>query len=424
MNKKMLSMFVQYILALIMAALSVLYVFAFDAGVLPFMDEDYLQSAVTHKVELPAPDAEPEAEKEETEINADLFVNSLPVRAGALYSGVYDDGFCRIVSIPVAPLGNIGDGTLELRMGYIFKLASDGSVLSVHSGEEGLPDISKIIGDAQLQNLRDEEGRALFYSDGFYFYLENCVQYTTQYDSANLDKGVNYYPSYLAGRNGAYTVFTENNCWGVKNSDGEVVVPAVYKDVYGASEGRIIAVGASGGLYVYNTEGKLLTGSEPKYKIPDTVEKAVEAGDDMPALGCYFYSKGLTRAYTSSGKSVMLGADGKELVLPSGFDIAAYTDGVMLLKQSYKDKDGNEKNLYGYMSAEGKWIANPDYIEAHPFYEGLAAVCGADGKWGMIDTEGNTVIPAVFDSISDCQDGIIIAYEQKYGNCIFGKTEK
>ena len=89
-----------------------LYVFAFDAGVLPFMDEDYLQSAVTHKVEVPVTDAEVEAEEEELTVNADLFVNSLPVRTGALYSGIYNSDSCRIVSIPVAPLGNIGDGSL------------------------------------------------------------------------------------------------------------------------------------------------------------------------------------------------------------------------------------------------------------------------------------------------------------------------
>ena len=119
----------------------------------------------------------------------------------------------------------------------------------------------------------------------------------------------------------------------------------------------------------------------------------------------------------------MLDKNGKELALPSGFELVAYSDGVMVLKQSYKDKDGNSKAFYGYMSSEGKWIANPDYTAARPFYEGLAAVCGADGKWGMIDADGNTVIPAVFDSISDCQDGVILAYEQKYGNCIFGKIK-
>ncbi len=423
MKKKMLSMFIQYMLALVMAAASVLYVFAFDAGVLPFMDEDYLQSAVTHKVEVFVPEEEAEDVEEEV-VNADFFVNSLPARAGDLYSGIYDGGSCRIVSVPIAPLGNIADGILELRMGYIFKLASDGSMLSVHSGEDGLTDVTKIVNALSLQNLRDGEGRALFYGEGFYFYTENGLTVRTEYDPVNYDKGINYYPAYLAGNDSGCIAFEENNCWGVKNGKGDIVVPAVYRDVYGASEDRIIAVGASGGLYVYSTDGKLLTDSEPKYRIPDSVYKAVEAGDDLPALGCFFYSNGLTRAYTSSGKSVMLTADCKELVLPSGFEIVAYSDGVMLLKQTYKDKEGNEKDLYGYMSAKSKWIANPDYTEARPFYEGLAAVCGADGKWGMIDTEGNAVIPAVFDSISDCQDGIILAYEQKYGNCIFGKTAK
>lgn len=423
MKKKMLLMLVQYMLAIVMVAVSVLYVFAFDAGVLPFMDDDYLNSAANQGVEVPVPEVEEETEAE-TVITADLFTSSLPIRAGKLYGGIYDGELCGIVNIPVTPLGNIGDGFLDLRMGYIHKLDANGATVAVYSGEKGLPDVSVVFDKTELQNLRDGEGRVLFYADGNYFYLENNQLFTTQYDSANFDKGVNYYPSYLAGSNDSYTAFTEGGCWGVKNAEGRVIVPAKYRDVYGASEDRIVAVGASGGLYVYSTGGKLISGETAVYKIPEQAEDAVAAGNDLPVLGCYFYSGGLTRAYNSVGESVMLTADCREVVLPNGFDIVAYSDGVMLLKQVYTDKDGNQKDMYGYMSAGGEWIATPDYRAAHPFYEGLAAVCGADGKWGMIDTSGNVVIPAVFDRISDCQDGLILAYDQKQGNCILGKVAK
>ncbi len=419
MKKNILLMFVQYILAVLMVAASVLYVFAFDAGVLPFMDDDYLLSAQTPAVSEPTPPP-PVDEEEEIVVTADVFAASLPQRNGALYTGIYNGTECKIVNIPISPLGVIGNGSLRLHMGYIFKLDENVSVVSVYSSEPGLPDVSEIFESNPVQNLRDGEGRVVFYSGDVYSYLEKGKLVPTEYDSLNYDKGVNYYPSYLAGGDSDYKLFTESGCWGVKSASGKVIVPPQYKDVYGASEGRIIAIGFSGGVYIYNTKGQLLSDDTSKYEIPEDVELVVESGDDLPVVGCYFYRNGLTRVYNSEGESVMLTVDCKEIEYPTGFQVVAYSDGAVLLKQS---RDGKE-DLYGYMSAEGDWISNPDYIAARPFYEGLAAVCGADGKWGMIDTEGNVVIPMLFDSVSDCQDGVILAYEKKFGNCIFGKTVK
>ena len=119
-----------------------------------------------------------------------------------------------------------------------------------------------------------------------------------------------------------------------------------------------------------------------------------------------------------------MGPDSPEMDESLRYFTIAYSDGVAVLKQSYKDEKDNAYSLYGYMNYAGEWISTPDYLQAKPFYEGLAAVCGKDGKWGMIDKTGNVVIPTVFDSISDCQDGVILAYEQKYGNCIIGKALK
>ncbi|MFO7722985.1 MAG: WG repeat-containing protein [Bacteroidales bacterium] len=50
---------------------------------------------------------------------------------------------------------------------------------------------------------------------------------------------------------------------------------------------------------------------------------------------------------------------------------------------------------YGYINKEGKFAIEPVYEEAKDFADGLAAV-KKDGKWGFIDTLGNTRVPFQF----------------------------
>ena len=75
-----------------------------------------------------------------------------------------------------------------------------------------------------------------------------------------------------------------------------------------------------------------------------------------------------------------------------------------------------EKNgVYGYMDYTGAWLNSPDYEDARYFMEGLAP-CKKDGKWGMIDTKGNTVLPFVYDYIQPTSSGIIIAHSENGWN--------
>jgi len=51
---------------------------------------------------------------------------------------------------------------------------------------------------------------------------------------------------------------------------------------------------------------------------------------------------------------------------------------------------------FGFISDEGKYIAEPQYEEAFSFSENLAPVM-VDGKWGYIDKLGRTVIEPQYD---------------------------
>lgn len=60
--------------------------------------------------------------------------------------------------------------------------------------------------------------------------------------------------------------------------------------------------------------------------------------------------------------------------------------------------------LYGYCDTEGKVVIRPQYHDARPFFEGLAAV--KKGKWyGYIDQTGKTVIPFQYYGAADFHNG-------------------
>ena len=74
------------------------------------------------------------------------------------------------------------------------------------------------------------------------------------------------------------------------------------------------------------------------------------------------------------------------------------------------------------MDYTGRWIAQPEYDTAEPFVEGLA-VLGKNGNVGLIDTEGNIVIPLIFDKVQSCSGGTISAWDKDNGWAIFNKLK-
>ena len=55
------------------------------------------------------------------------------------------------------------------------------------------------------------------------------------------------------------------------------------------------------------------------------------------------------------------------------------------------------------------------YADAKPFVGGLAQLMTDDGRWGMIDTAGNIVLPFTYDSISQNSSGVIACYREETG---------
>ncbi|MEG1742985.1 MAG: WG repeat-containing protein, partial [Clostridia bacterium] len=136
------------------------------------------------------------------------------------------------------------------------------------------------------------------------------------------------------------------------------------------------------------------------------------------SIGYFYFDDGLTRVRKKSGGAFtecLMTEKGRLVAIPTDFKLMSYSDSVILL-----EKDGK----FGYMSSKLEWITAPEYVSAMPFLEGLAIVGNANGKFGALDTNGEMAIPMIFDSITNCSDGLVVAYERENGYFVFAKRAK
>lgn len=110
---------------------------------------------------------------------------------------------------------------------------------------------------------------------------------------------------------------------------------------------------------------------------------------------------------------IIVDEDGKEFPLPEGCSAKAYSNQRILVE--YKGK-------YGFYAVKGAWIADTEYNYATPYYEGLAVV-GTLLQRGVIDLDGNFVIPMSYTHISVCSGGIIVCWSAQTGYEVYIKVE-
>ena len=151
----------------------------------------------------------------------------------------------------------------------------------------------------------------------------------------------------------------------------------------------------------------------------------------IESLGSYYFDHGLMRVRLQSwdcyyfaefdtvkvvtDEDILIDPRGQRFNIPTGYDLISYSDGNLLL-----EKDG----LYGYMNYLSSWTRDPELLDAKPFLEGLAVCKNTEGNYGVIDTEGNAVIPFVYEYISNVSGGTIAAYSPYYGWTIYQKMTK
>ena len=143
---------------------------------------------------------------------------------------------------------------------------------------------------------------------------------------------------------------------------------------------------------------------------------------DENGIGALYFDGGYVRMrkkYIDIHKNVIDDIDvlidmtGAEFRLPEGYNFVSYSNQRILLSKN---------GFYGFYATKGAWIADTVYSYATPYYEGLAVVGYKNGKKGVIDLDGNFVIPLSYSNISVCSGGVTVCYSADTGYDIFVKS--
>lgn len=215
------------------------------------------------------------------------------------------------------------------------------------------------------------------------------------------------------------------------NAPDESKLANVYKyyHLYNFKDGLSAAVDRKGALSFINEEGKAIISRNGEYYGQNNRKLLTKYAEPLllglDSIGSLYFDDGLVRIrqvdidsqFTdklSGDYSYLVDAKGNKFNIPSGYDLVAYSDGVLLL-----EKDG----FYGYYSNEGRWIAQPIYTYARPFAEGLGVIGFSGAKKGVVDTEGNLIIPFAYEYISQVSSGVIALYDAEGGWKLVAKLD-
>lgn len=297
--------------------------------------------------------------------------------------------------------------------------APDGSEL-IHDLEGKTPHYSRDFSNDPV--FIDQKG-ALFAFDGKEFKK-------TSYGKLRSELYYDYPATPIAAYNGQAEVSVLDStgaCRFVNVVSGKNYISTKYKRAFNFSENglAVVSYAKTGEVKIINTAAKMAVGSTVWKIYPGTKTYVVYVymlHDTLgiESIGCSRFDHGWIRVREQAlsrmrnnrdkifqDKDVLINAAGERFEVPEGYTIEGYSDGVILLKS----RDG----FYGYYSIEGKWIARPIYTYARPFIQGLAVLGFEDGTVGMIDREGNIVMPFIYTCLSDVSSGVITAYVEGIG---------
>lgn len=225
-------------------------------------------------------------------------------------------------------------------------------------------------------------------------------------------------------------VLSEERLWAYGYSAAWRRTGYYYTEAYNFSEGMACVLDADGKMRFLNDACYYAFYPNKNYFYHDWYVREymlppLTNGEE--SIGFFYYDHGLCRVRrqvsdwtfadrVAIDEDILIDKTGAEFPVPEGYDILAYSDGVILL-----EKDGK----YGYMNYTGAWIAQPIYDYARPFFEGLAVVGFADGERLVLDTAGEIVIPAgIYTHISDMSSGVMAVYSADSGWNVLYKMAK
>jgi hypothetical protein len=203
----------------------------------------------------------------------------------------------------------------------------------------------------------------------------------------------------------------DGQLWGAIDKKGNLVVPFIYKGAYDADiPGRDITQVSilNGDKYLHgyvDSEGNVILPPQHDRLIPLTSDKTLTVGgatyDEFGNITDAVYG-----IADMEGNSAFI-PYGIEILPLAGLDpdseglIPAVNDGLL----GYYNLDGELAIPFQYYNTEYT-ISNEYLITPYMFWGGVSVVLDKDGRYGVIDTAGNTVVPFKYEEIRSFEHDI------------------
>lgn len=94
-----------------------------------------------------------------------------------------------------------------------------------------------------------------------------------------------------------------------------------------------------------------------------------------------------------------------KIILQNGSSVPFWFDDVKHLSEGLIPVC--QSGLWGFIDVTGEIVIPSEYLEAHPFSEGLGRVRASNGLFGFINSSGSFVIPPTFEEAGDAHSGLI-----------------
>lgn len=226
----------------------------------------------------------------------------------------------------------------------------------------------------------------------------------------------------------------KNRLFGFMDGDGKEVIPPQYENAFHFSEGRA-AVKKNGKYGFINITGRVVIPFQFNDGGVFYDDRAVLEGNDkcgvidttgnivvpMEYYRIHHYSEGLAAATKRGGLYGYLDKSGNVAIPFQYWDPSTFNSGVLRRYPFYIMPDHPPHN-FEFIDHTGAPVAALNALrnsidDISGFSEGLA-VAKKGGKYGMIDLNGQTVIPFQYDELEPCINGIIVSHIKPSSNSL------
>lgn len=239
----------------------------------------------------------------------------------------------------------------------------------------------------------------------------------------------------------------DNGRYGLRGSDGRWVVRPQFTAVAATGPDRWVIYGDDRRTGLIDSSGKVivaLQNGRSLFQRPTGADSVLEPrplpasqGDDLIAV--------LDQRRQLMG---WIGRDGRDVIPPRFFlGPMHFTEGLAAAKPGFdvgvlkgpnpqeaarRQEQSSGYGKVGFIDPKGKWVIPPQFRDAQPFWDGLAAINTGNPdveKWGFIDRSGKVVVEPQYEAVGDFSEGLAwvkvagrVGYVDKQGQTVVPPT--